>query len=197
MKWRAQWLILSVMVAACAPVDSRSTRPDTHWYRSIVESDADRIARFYDRLLQMKGNELAGELETIRRSFESDQSDFNRLQLALLLSFPGSSFRDDNAARALLGPFLKDRGPENSTLRPLAIWLHMELLELRRSDDAFQLQAVKLKEELRRSDEALQQQVAKLKEEQRRTEALQQKLDAILDMEMKMIEREQNLPKKK
>ena len=179
MKWRAQWLILSVMVAACAPVDSRSTRPDTHWYRSIVESDADRIAGFYDRLLQMKGNELAGELEAIRRSFESDQSDLNRLQLALLLSFPGSSFRDDNAALALLSPFLKDRGPENSTLRPLAIWLHMELLELRRSDDAFQLQAVKLKDE------------------QRRTEALQQKLDAILDMEMKMIEREQSLPKKK
>ena len=51
--------------------------------------------------------------------------------------------------------------------------------------------------ELRRNDEALQQQTAKLKEEQRRAEALQQKLDAILDMEMKMIEREQNLPKKK
>ena len=92
---------------------------------------------------------------------------------------------------------MKDRGPENSTLRPLAILLHMELLELRRADDALQLQAVKLKEELRRSDEALQQHAAKLKDEQRRTEALQQKLDAILDMEMKMIEREQSLPKKK
>ena len=51
--------------------------------------------------------------------------------------------------------------------------------------------------ELRRADEALQQQSARLKEEQRRAEALQQKLEAILDMEMKMIEREQNLPKKK
>ena len=69
--------------------------------------------------------------------------------------------------------------------------------ELRRSDEALQQQTAKLKEELRRSDEALQQQTGKLKEEQRRTEALQQKLDAILDMEMKMIEREKNLPKKK
>ena len=73
---------------------------------------------------------------------------------------------------------MKDK-KEGSTLRPLAIWLHSELLELRRTD------------------EALQQQTAKLKEEQRRSEALKQKLDAILDMEMKMIEREQNLPKKK
>jgi hypothetical protein len=73
---------------------------------------------------------------------------------------------------------MKDK-KEGSTLRPLAIWLHSELLELRRID------------------EALLQQTAKLKEEQRRSEALKQKLDAILDMEMKMIEREQNLPKKK
>ena len=179
MSWGAGWLILAIMVAACAPVDSKSTRHDTPWGRSVVESDSDRIARFYDRLLKMKGTELAGELEMIRRSFENDRSDLNRLQLALLLSLPGTGFRDDNAALALLSPFLKDGGREGSTLRPLAIWLHSELLELRRSD------------------EALQQQVAKLKEEQRRAEALQQKLDAILDMEMKMIEREQNLPKKK
>ena len=215
MRWGAGWLVLAVMVAACTPVDSKSTRPDLPWGRSVVESDSDRIARFYDRLLKMKGTELAGELEMIRRSFESDKSDLNRLQLALLLSLPGTSFRDDNAALALLSPFIKDRGREGSTLRPLAIWLHSELLELRRSDEALQQQAAKLKEELRRSDEALQQQeaklkeelrrsdealqqqVAKLKEEQRRAEALQQKLDAILDMEMKMIEREQNLPKKK
>ena len=197
MSWGAGWLILAVMVAACAPVDSKSTRHDTPWGRSVVESDSDRIARFYDRLLKMKGTELAGELEMIRRSFENDRSDLNRLQLALLLSLPGTGFRDDNAALALLSPFLKDGGREGSTLRPLAIWLHSELLELRRSDEALQQQAAKLKEELRRSDEALQQQVVKLKEEQRRAEALQQKLDAILDIEMKMIEREQNLPKKK
>ena len=215
MKWGAGWLVVAVMVAACAPVDSKSTRPDAPSGRSVVESDLVRLARFYDRLLTMKGNELASELEMIRGSFERDKSDLDRLQLALLLSLPGTSFRDDNAALALLSPFVKDRGREDSTLRPLAIWLYSELLELRRSDEAlqqqaarlkeelrrsdeaWQQQAAKLKEELRRSDEALQQQVAKLKEEQRRADALQQKLDAILDMEMKMIEREQNLPKKK
>jgi len=175
-------IALAVVVAACSPVDSKTTRPDVPWYRTVVEptqSDADRLARFYDRLLTMKSSELAGELDMSRRSFERDKSELNRLQLALLLSLPGTSFRDDNAALALLGPFVKDKDGERSTLRPLALWLHSELLELRRSD------------------EALQQQTAKLKEEQHRAEALQQKLDAILDMEMKMIEREQNLPKKK
>jgi hypothetical protein len=176
------WIILSAAVAGCAPVESKHTRPEAPWYKTVVEpaqSDADRLARFYERLLPMKASELAGELETSRKSFERDKSELNRLQLALLLSLPGTGFRDDNAALVLLGPFVKDKGDGGSTLRPLALWLHSELLELRRND------------------EALQQQTAKLKEEQRRSEALQQKLEAILDMEMKMIEREQNLPKKK
>ncbi len=143
------------------------------------QSDPDRIARFYDRLASMKGGDRAGELETTREAFEKDKSELNRLQLDLLMSLPGTGFRDDGAALALLGPFMKDKSREGSTLRPLAVWLHAELVELRRTD------------------EALQQQAAKFKEEQRRSEALQQKLDAILDMEMKMIEREQTLPKKK
>jgi len=172
---------MAVAVAACIPVNSKTTRPDSPPSPTVVEpaqSDPDRIARYYDRLLTMKGAEFAGELDAARESFEKEKSELNRLQLALLLSFPGTGLRDDNAALVLLNPFMKDR-KEGSTLRPLAIWLHTELLELRRTD------------------EALQQQTAKLKEEQRRSEALKQKLDAILDMEMKMIEREQNLPKKK
>lgn len=200
MSWRGGWgLLIAVAVAACTPVVGKTTHPDAP-YPSVVEpvqSDPDRIAGFYDRLLTMKSAELAGELEAVRQSFEQDKSELNRLQLALLLSLPGTNFRDDNAALALLGPFMKDKGREGSPLRPLAIWLHSELLELRRTDEALQQQTAKLKDEQRRTDETLQQQTVKLKDEQRRTEALQQKLDAILDMEMKMIEREQNLPKKK
>jgi hypothetical protein len=180
-KWATAIVGVTLVVSACAPADSKTTRPDTPWYRTVVEptqSDSDRITRFYDRLLAMKGIELARELEISRDAFEKDKSELNRLQLALLLSLPGTNFRDDNAALALLSVFVKDKSQEGSSLRPLAIWLNSELLELRRSD------------------EALQQHAARLKEEQRRADALQQKLDAILEMEMKMIEREQN-PKKK
>ena len=189
-----------VPIAACAPAASKSTSQDAPRYLAAVEptqSDPDRIARFYDHLRKLKTDELASELDLTRRSFEKDRSELNRLQLALVLSLPGASFRDDNAAIALLNPFMQDKGRESSPLRPLAILLQSELIELRRTDEASQQQSAKLKEELRRTDEALQQQSAKLKEEQRRVEALQQKLEAILDMEMKMIEREQNLPKKK
>jgi hypothetical protein len=94
----------------------------------------------------------------------------------MLLSLPGTGLRDDQAALNLLQPFLSDKSYENSTLRPLALVLHAQFSEIKRLD------------------EALQQQTAKGKEEQRRADALQQKLEAILEMEMKMIEREQTVP---
>jgi len=194
--WRAAGVVLIAILAGCAPLDSRTTRSDAPWYRSVVEparSDADRIMKFYDRLTLMKGSELAHELEVVREAFENDKSQLNRMQLALLLSYPGASFRDDNAAIALLGPFIKDKAQEGSSLRPLAMWLNSELLDVRRAEEASQQQASKFKEEQRRA-EALQQ---KIEVSQQKAEALQQKLDAILEMEMKMIEREQSIPKKK
>jgi hypothetical protein len=161
-----------------------------------MQSDADRVARFYERLLAMKSSELAAELDASREAFENDKSELNRLQLALLLSLPGTSFRDDSAAIALLNPFMremKDKPREGSTLRPLGVLLHSELLELRRADESLQQHSARLKDEQRRA-EGLQQKADTL---QLKSDALQQKLEAILDMEMKMIEREQNLPKKK
>jgi len=95
---------------------------------------------------------------------------------------------------------VNDKSYENSVLRPLALMLHTQLSELKQLDEALQQQTAKTKEELselKRLDEALQQQTAKAKEEQRRADALQQKLEAILDMEMKMIEREQTTPPKR
>ena len=189
MIWRAACIALAVAVAACAPVNGRTTRPDAPWYRAVVEpvqSDLEHLSAFYERLTILKANEQARELETVREAFENDKSPLNRLKLAVLLSFPGTAFRDDNVALALLSPYVKEKPQDNSTLHPLAIWLNSELLERRRADEALQQQAARTKEEQRRA-EALQQ----------KAEALQQKLDAILDMEMKMIEREQNIPKKK
>jgi len=141
----------------------------------------------------MKGGELTHEFEIVREAFENDKSQLNRMKLALLLSYPGSSFRDDNAAITLLGPFIKEKAQETSSLRPLAVWLNSELLEVRRAEEASQQYVSKLKDEQRRA-EALQQ---KIETSQQKAEALQQKLDAILEMEMKMIEREQSIPKKK
>ncbi len=198
-------LIVSVVVLAafldgCVATTEPSTRSDP-WYQAVVEptqgNDA-RALRFYENVLKLKGAELARELNTTRQEFDKDQSELNRVRLALLLSLPGTGYRDDQAALNLVQPFVNDKSYENSVLRPLALMLHTQLSEIKRLDEAAQQQTAKAKEEQRRADEALQQQTAKTKEEQHRAEALQQKLEAILDMEMKMIEREQTtLPKRR
>ena len=181
MKWAAGAPLLVLALVACAPAGP-GTRPDPTWYRAMVEpleSDATRFSRFCNRVLAMKGAELAAELEKSREAFDREKSELNRLQLALLLSLPGTASRDDAAALALLAPFARDKSKEGTDLRPFATWLHLQIVESRRLE------------------ETLQQQTGKLKDEQKRAEGLQQKLEALLDMEMKMIEREQTLPKKK
>ena len=140
--------------------------------------ELDSVLAYYDRVLALKGGELSREYERTRQSYERDGSDVHRMQLAILLSMPNAGFRDDAAAIGLLQPLVKDR-PDESSLRPLALLVQNYILELRRSEDALQAQS------------------SKLRDEQRRAEALQQKLEALLQMEMKMIEREQAAQPKK
>jgi len=169
---------LATLFGGCMATTEPTTRRDP-WYQAVVEpmqDDDARALRFYENAIKLKGAELARELDSTRQEFEKDKSEFNRVRFAMLLSLPGTGFRDEQAALNLVQPFLNDKRYENSVLRPLALVLHAQLSELKRLD------------------EALQQQTAKAKEEQRRADALQQKLEAILDMEMKMLEREQTAP---
>ena len=177
----ASVVLLGTLLSGCMAPTEPNTRRDP-WYRAVVEpiqDDDARALRFYENALKLKGAELARELESNRHEFEKDKSELNRVRLAILLSLPGTGFRDDQAALNLVQPFLNDKRYENSVLRPLALMLHTQLSELKRLD------------------EAVQQQAAKAKEEGRRADALQQKLEAILEMEMKMIEREQAASPKK
>ena len=171
-------VVLTVLIGGCVAPAEPNTRRDP-WYQAAVEAVQDdnaRALRYCEDALKLKGADLAREIESTRQEFEMDKSEFNRIRLAMLLSLPMAGLRDDQAALNLLQPFLNDKGYENSTLRPLALVLHAQFSEIKRLD------------------EALQQQAAKAKEEQRRADALQQKLEAILEMEMKMIEREQTVP---
>lgn len=177
-QYTASIVVLASLIGGCAVPTEPGTRPDP-WYHAVVEpmqDDNTRALRFCEDALKLKGPQLTRALDSTRQDFEKDQSELNRVRLAMLLSLPGTVFRNDQAALDLVQPFLNDKRYENSVLRPLAVMLHSQLSELKRLD------------------EALQQQAAKTREEQRRADALQQKLEAILEMEMKMIEREQAAP---
>lgn len=137
------------------------------------QADVERMLEYYDRVARLKGNELAKEYELARDQFEKQQTESNRMQLAMLLSLPQAGFHDDTSALGLVQAWTQDRSLAESRMRPLALLLQTHLTE-----------------SLRLS-EALHAQSGKLKDEQRKAEALQQKLEALLEMEMKMIEREQ------
>jgi hypothetical protein len=178
------WLLamaLAALLTGCASPGETTPRSE-RWYETVVEplhSDTDRALGFYDRIIRLKGPELAQEYEMARQAFDKNRTELNRVELSMILSLPGTGFRDEQAAMGLLQPFLKDKALEESPLRPLALLMYSHMAELRRAD------------------EALQQQGARAKEEQKRAETLQQKLDALLEMEKKLIEREQTIPPKK
>lgn len=136
-------------------------------------SDLDLVLGFYDRVARLKGQELAREFDSAKAAFDREQSEVNRMQLAMLLSLPQASFRDDAMALGLVQVWSRDKSLGQSGLRPLALLMQTMLAESRRNDETIQTQSTKLRDE------------------QRRAEALQQKLEALLEMEMKMIEREQ------
>lgn len=175
------WLaiLLSTMLVGCEATDTpRTSRP---WLAAVnpTRSESDRLLDYYRQLTQLKSVELSREYESVRKGFENRPSDSRRIQLSMLLSLPGTTFRDDTAALALLQGWTRDKRSQDSALRPLAAMIQSYLQDLRRTDDALQTQLVKLRDE------------------QRRAEALQQKLEALLEMEMKMIEREQAAQPKK
>lgn len=172
-------LLATALVAGCTA--GGSARSDRPWFTAVdpIRSEADRLLEYYTKIVKLRGQELAREYDASRKAYEKEQSETNRMQLAMLLSLPNASFRDDGAALSLIQPWLRDKRNESSALRPMAMMIHGYLVELRRND------------------EQLQAQNARLRDEQRRAEALQQKLEALLEMEMKMIEREQSAQPRK
>jgi hypothetical protein len=167
------WLLLAILLlAGCATDGTSRTRV---WLPGAepTQSEVERLLGYYDRVAKLRSAELAREYETARKAFEQEQSEGNRMQLAMLLSLPQASFRDDATALGLVQAWTRDRSLAESSLRPLAVLLQAHLTETRRVEDTLQAQSVKLRDE------------------QRKAEALQQKLEALLEMEMKMIEREQ------
>lgn len=177
---RAIWVAL-VLAAVAGCATGTGHRQEGGWLPSMrpLPNDTERMLGFYERVLKLKGDDLVREYETITQAYDKEPGELNRLQLATLLSLPSTGFRDEAAALNLVQPFVRDKRYQDSALRPLALLMQAYLTELRREEEALQLQ------------------MSRLKDEQRRADALQQKLEALLDMEMKMIEHEQSVPTRK
>lgn len=138
------------------------------------QSDIDRLLIQYDAVRKMGPPEAGKELEQARQAFSRIKSDYNRVQLALLTLLPNTGQRDDGRAAALLDPMLRESAKERNGpgLRALAALLYNQIVE----------------------DHKLEE---RMKEEQKKADLLQQKLDALMQVEKSLIDREQTTIKKK
>lgn len=126
------------------------------------------LLNFAANLRTRNSVELSAELELLNRAYALRHTEDNRLRLAIFhATTPGG---DRTKALSLL-----DIPPSDSAGRgrnhPVAVLLIPLLQENRRSEDALSVNS------------------QRLREEQKRSESLQQKLDAIREIEKKMIER--------
>jgi hypothetical protein len=134
-------------------------------------SDPERLLYYYEYLVALPADQVARETERTQRFFGQHRSEFALLQLALLRSLPGASARERTQATEALAQFLKETRDRGSDLRPFALLVNNLLIEQQRMEADLQAQGQKLKDEAKRYDE------------------LKQKLDALIETERKMLER--------
>jgi hypothetical protein len=133
--------------------------------------DADRVVAYYGYLSGLSAEQLAREYERTLRFYREQYSDLTFMQVVLLRMMPNAPFRDSTQARDMLSFFVKEPRVRSSDLQPLALLLLTMLNDQQAKDAEIQAQAQRLKEETRRYD------------------AVKQKLDALIDAERKMLER--------
>jgi hypothetical protein len=183
-------LLAVVLLAGCpqpatkpAPVESRpaeqparAVEEDPPFVRQAI-GDADRLMGYYAFLSALSGEQLVQEHERTLRFYRQQYSDFTLMQLVLQRIMPQAPFRDSAQAQEMLSSFLKEPRTQTSDLRPVALLLSTMLTEQQQKDAEVQAQAQKVKEETRRYEE------------------VKQKLDALVDAERKMLQR--NKPARK
>ena len=153
-----------------APVQVPSSAPEAPFARQPV-GDADRAVAYYGYLSTLSPEQLTREYERTQRFYKEQYSDLTFMQVVLLRIMPNAPFRDNAQARDMLSSFLKEPRVRASELQPFALLLYNMLTEQQQKDAEIQAQAQRLKEETKRYD------------------AVKQKLDALIDAERKMLER--------
>ena len=133
--------------------------------------DNDRLVHYYGYLAMLSPEQLGQEYDRTLRFYHQQSSDFTLMQLVLLHITPGAPTQDPAHALDMLSSFLKEPRARQSEVWPLAALLQSML------------------EEQREKDAEIQEQAEKLKEETRRYKGVRQKLDALIDAERKMLER--------
>jgi len=137
--------LLSLLSAGCGVL--RSVEPEIASeppVAPVVErpaSDSEKLLMYFGHVRKLSAAGLAKEYETVRQHRAQTTSDSNRVRYAIVLSVPGSAFRDDARALEALEPLL--RKPD-AALHSLAFMVSTQIEEQRRAQGLYQkLEALK------------------------------------------------------
>lgn len=137
--------LMSLLSAGCGVLRSvePGAAPDP-WVRTggpRPVSDSESLLMYFEFVRKLSAADLAKEHDTARHLYARTQTDFNRVRYAMLLSLPGSSFRDDARALEALDPLLKNL---DAALHNIAFVVSAQIQEQRRGQGLQQkLEALK------------------------------------------------------
>jgi hypothetical protein len=144
---------------------------------------------YYQKLGAMSAEEQRKEYGAVSQAFARDKAEKDRFRLAMLLSLPGTAFRDDAKLIALLdGAATRSWVPE-SPRRNLILLLQRQAQERNRlANQAGQSNQARdaAREQVEKADKERARAEAQAAEEKRRADELQQKLDALLAIEREL-----------
>ncbi len=181
-------LLAASIAAGCAPQPPVTTEPLPRLQIvETLETDADRLLNYYAYVTELQGETLEREYRYVEKVYSTDPNEYNEMQMIMLLASPRASFRDTDLARTMVRRWLQDEYYRYSKLRPLAMLYYSYLSELKRQNKVID----QAKKSLRQANEQSAQQAEQIKASQQRSKELQDKLDALLEMERSLIEREE------
>ncbi len=107
--------------------------------RSKEETEVLSLLAYYRGLFGLSAEDLKREYQGVSQSFVRDHSELGRLKLALLLSIPGASWRDDARLQVLLegssSRMAETDSPRRQFVFLLQKWAGERQREQRRADE--------------------------------------------------------------
>jgi len=94
--------------------------------------DAEALLLYFDQIKRLNASDLNKEFDAARQAYAKGNAEADRLRLALLLSLPGASFKDERKALELIEPMTKDTRAARTPTRAFADLLYAYIGEQRR-----------------------------------------------------------------
>ncbi len=181
-------LTMAGLVTGCAPRPQPVTEPLPRLQLvETLETESDRLLDYYAYMIELQGDALLREYHNVQKQNAANPSEFNRMQLVMLLSSPSAPFRDIKLAQSTLREWLNDDYYRYSKLRPLVLLYYNDLSELDRQTEIID----ETTDKLRLANELNANRALELEAALANSKELQQKLDALLEMERNLIDRQQ------